>query len=238
MTDPQAVPVTSASRRRDGYDQMDVLSRSMLPIAIALATGIFSLFQWRTEQSRLAATRMSDSVEAVSKQRLAVSQLVQTFVPSLTSERANNRVLALQAIAYVDTALGNQLATALAADSNPQVRAAAVTVRLASEFPFLPHVEQVFGASSPGRIAATRALLANRGWLADTVMTSALLETARRDSANADGLFNTITILESIPPEVQRAKKDEILAFAHRVPPSMQRVRARADALAATVARR
>jgi hypothetical protein len=229
----------NSEARRDRYDRMDVLSRSMLPVAIAVATGIFSMFQWKTEQNRLAATRMSDSVEAVSKQRLAVSQLVQTFVPALTSDKPNDRVLALQAIAYADTALGSQLAAALTSDPDSAVQAAAteVALRVTQQFAALPEVDAVFGPSSAGRIAATRAVLANPQLLSDTTVIATLLQAAHHDSANADGLFNTITILRSTPASVQRAQKDEILAFTRRIPASMPRVRARADTLAAIVSR-
>lgn len=221
MDSSQSVP------RRDGYDRMDILSRSMLPLAIALATGIFSVFQFQTEVRRIAAKQVSDNMEAASKQRLAVSQLVQTFVPSLTSNKPNDRVLALQAIAYADTALGNQLALALTTDPDTSVQKAAGTVQL----------DAVFGSTAAGRIAATRAVLANPQLLSDTSAIATLLQTAHLDSLNGDGLFNTITILRGVPASVQRAQKDEILAFTRRIPPSMPRIRARADTLAAIVSR-
>lgn len=233
--DAAAAPVTDrspAASHRDRYDRMDVLSRSMLPIAIAVATGIFSLFQWRTEQDRQAATRMSDSVEALSKQRLAVSQLVQTFVPSLTSDKPTNRVLALQAIAYVDTALGSQLATALKSDTSAVVRVAATNVRLSA---YLPLVEQVFGPTRPVRVAATDALLADRDALSDTAMVSALLDATQRHADNADGIFNSITLLRAVTPGARQAERDQILAFTRRVPTTWPRIRARADTLAAIV---
>ncbi|HYH79483.1 MAG TPA: hypothetical protein VEX86_06790 [Longimicrobium sp.] len=246
---PTAAEERAAKKERDRYERLDILSKSLLPIAIALATGVFSYWQWQTEQDRqraatemdqrrLAAARVSDSVNAVSQQRLAVSQLVNSFVPSLVSDRATNRILALQAIAYVDTALGNRLATALATDSSAAVSVAAVNVRLAADYPFLPVVEQVFGPTGPSRVSATQALMANRTWMGDTLMVSALLDAAARDPANANGLFNTITILRSVPADVQRARRTEIVAFAGSIPLTLPTVRARADTLRRIVERR
>lgn len=227
-----------AKDKRERFERLDILSRSLLPIAIAVATGVFSYVQWHTDQNRLAASRLSDSTAAVSQQRLAVSQLVNSFVPSLTSEKSTNRILALQAIAYVDTALGNALATALTTDTSAAVRVAAANVQLSATHPFLSEVEQVFGPTGASRIAGTRALLANPAWMADTAMVTALLDAARRDSANANGLFNTITILRTVPAEVQRVKKNDILAFTQRIPATLPTVRARADTLARIVASR
>ncbi|HEX8395645.1 MAG TPA: hypothetical protein VF665_25055 [Longimicrobium sp.] len=217
---------------RDHYERMELLSRSLLPIAIALATGIFSCFRAQTEESRFAAAHVRDSLEAHSKQRIEVSQLVQSFVPSLTSDKPANRIMALRAIAYVDTALGNELALALTEDTSAAVRVAAANVQLAPTYPYLSTIEQVFGPSGPARIAATRQLLADPKLLADTMVVSALLDAAERHPDSSDGHFNAITILRAVPRETQQARRDPILTFTGRIPDTWTRVRARADSLA------
>lgn len=228
-----AVPSAPAPRR-DRLDPLELLSKIMLPLAIAVASGMFSYVKWTTDQQQTRQRRHGDSIAAVAQQRLAVSQMVNTFVPSLTSEKPSERILALQAIAYSDSALGQALSAAVSqADPDSAVRDAATAVRLAPQFPFLADVEQVFAEAPTARIAATRALIST--WKSDTTMVSALLEAAARNPTNADGLFNTITILRSVTPEARDARRQAILQFTDAVPANLTRVRARADTLAQIV---
>jgi hypothetical protein len=217
-------------------DRLSVLPKVIWPIVGAIVGMIFSYAKYR-----------SDLADAAARIRISNAQLVSTFFPVLTGTVGSQRAIALRAIAYADSNLATELSSLLLADADSLVRAAAlVTVlsavgvdgpgvsdsavrRGARQAALRPLVEQMFSPDKATRILATRALAT--AWRHDSALVPVVLSAAEKNASNADGIFNSITVLQLADPSARAAHSaqlDQFITAAKTVGP---KVAVRADSL-------
>lgn len=212
---------------KDAWDRLAALAGILVPAAIALAGHFIAQglkqAEIANESQRIEQTRIA----ADSTTKIAQANLVNTLMKSLTSANAQERKLAVQAVMIAMPEQGILFARTIAeGDESPAVQAAAKT-SIGQRVDSL--ARDLFAADPPTRIAAATELI--QGWREDPAAVTAIVEQARADPANADGVYNSAVVLGSLSPKALVQRNAQVDEFVELTRSSGAKTQAKAQAI-------
>ena len=213
--------------RKDPWDRITALATILIPAAIALAGHFIAqgLKQAEIASEDRRAAQSAALMDANTK--IAQGSLINTLMKSLTSDNPQERRLAVQAVLIALPDQGPALARTIAeTDENKTVQASA-RQSIAQRVDSL--IRDLFAAQAATRVRAAQELVS--GWNSDAAAASALVEYARANLGNENGVYNAIVVLAEFTPEALAPHKPAIRALADAARKLGPKTEARVQAL-------
>jgi hypothetical protein len=195
---------------KDAWDRITSLATILIPGAIALAGHFIGQGIKEAEISSQEKRAAQDRTLARENMRIAQAGLINTLMKSLTSQNAQERKLAVQAVLIALPDEGPTLARTVAqTDEDRNVQAAAkasIDQRLDSL------MQEMFSADAPTRKAAAQQLV--QGWRTDSSAAQAIIAFAMAHATNENGIYNTVVVLADFSAAALSQNRSQVVAFA------------------------
>jgi hypothetical protein len=225
--------MSSAPGGKDIWDRITALATILVPAAIALAGHFIAQGLQRAELANEERRAEQARVQADANTKIAQAGLINTFMRSLTSDNAQERRLAVEAVLIALPDQGPALVRTVARGDADQAVQAAAKSSLSQRVDGL--VRDLFAAQAPVRIAAAQDLVA--GWRNEPPAVAAVLDQALRNADNANGVYNAAVVLAEFTPAALRPNRDGVLRFAEVARRQGPKTEARVAALLARLER-
>jgi hypothetical protein len=181
----------------------------LIPAAIALAGHFIAQGISRAEIASEERQAAQSRIVAEANTRIGQAELLNTFMQSLTSDNANERKIAIDAILIAMPDQGPAIVRGVARyddDESVQEKAeASINDRLSRL------VEALFAAEAAVRQQAAQELI--QGWRTVPELIPALIAYARNHPANENGVYNTVVVFNALGRGPLMAHRDEVMAF-------------------------
>lgn len=217
--------------KKDIWDRLTALATILVPAAIALAGHFISQGLKQAEITSEERRAEQASQNAAANTRIAQANLINTLMKSLTSENANERKLAVQAVLIALPEEGPTLARTIAENDEDATVQAAAQSSLQQRVNTL--IRDLFAPDSRTRIAAAQDLI--QGWRNDPRVVAALIKFAMSNSANENGIYNTVLVLNEFDSPALEPNRDQVLKLVDVAKRAGSKTEARAAALAKKV---
>lgn len=202
--------MADADNKKDAWDRLTALASILVPAAIGL-TGYFisdGLKQAELENEKHRAEQSYAIAEA--NKKIAQASLVKTLIESLTSENPQERKLAVAAVLIGLPEEGPAFVRITAASDND------ASVQSLAKDSLLERVDQLiielFSDNRERRTAAAKEL--TLGFRNEAHVVSALVNYAKENQDNANGIYNTVVVLSEFSLPALKAHEQELLEFA------------------------
>ncbi|HET6231338.1 MAG TPA: hypothetical protein VFE05_14795 [Longimicrobiaceae bacterium] len=195
--------------RKDVWDIFNILASLLIPATIALAG------HWYAEASAKAQTesaaKAADASRAVQAADAKVHQaaLVGTFMEPLLSADPAKKRLAIRAVLIALPDDGPSLVKELSVSDTSVAVQRFAAAELSDRRADL--AEALFDASPAVRRPAGDEIL--RGWRADAQMVADLIAAARRHPRDANGIYNTVSVLSQMDLPAVATHRAEVIPF-------------------------
>lgn len=221
--------MSTASGGKDIWDRITALATILVPAAIALAGHFISQGLQRAEQANEERRAEQARVQADASTKIAQAGLINTFMKSLTSENAQERRLAVEAVLIALPDQGPALVRTVArGDADKAVQQAAqssLSYRVESL------VRGLFADEAAVRVASAQDLV--QGWRNEPPAVAAVVEQALANRDNANGVYNAAVVLAEFTPRALQANREAVLRFAQMARTKGPRTETRVAALLA-----
>ncbi|MEO8336989.1 MAG: hypothetical protein ABI664_18540, partial [bacterium] len=148
-------------------------------------------------------------VIAEANTKIAQASLINTMMKSLTSTNAQERKLAVDAVLIALPEQGPTLVRTIAqSDEDKSVQAAA---RNSLETRVTALIRQLFSTDPRERIGAAQDLVT--GWRNDASVVLELVTFATQNKDNANGVYNSVVVLNEFTLRALQAQRAEVLGF-------------------------
>lgn len=209
------MPVTPS--KKDAWDRLTALAMIFVPAAIALAGHFIA-----------QGLKQAEIGVAQANTKIAQANLINTMMKSLTSPNPQERQLAVEAVLIALPDQGPALARTIAqSDKDKTVQAAA---RSSLEQRVGGLIRDLFSGDAQVRIRAAQDII--QGWRNDPNVALALVEFAAQNMDNANGVFNTVVVLNELSSQALQAHKQEVLQFSAAAKKAGAKTEIKATALA------
>lgn len=199
----------SDAPKKDLWDRLTALATILVPAAIALAGHFIAQGLKQAEISSEERRAEQSHVIAEANTKIAQASLINTMMKSLTSTNAQERKLAVVAVLIALPEQGPTLVQTIAqSDEDKTVQAAA---RTSLETRVNALIRQLFSADAGERISAAQDLV--QGWRNDPAVVLELTTFATQNKGNANGVYNSVVVLNEFTSRALQAQKAEVLKF-------------------------
>jgi hypothetical protein len=217
--------------KKDIWDRLTALATILVPAAIALAGHFIAQGLKQAEISSEERRAEQSHLIAEANTKIAQASLINTMMKSLTSTNAQERKLAVDAVLIALPEQGPTLVRTIAqSDEDKTVQAAA---RQSLETRVTSLVRQLFSTDARERISAAQDLV--QGWRNDPNVVLELVTFAMQNKENANGVYNSVVVLNEFTPRALQAHKAEVLKFVDVAKATGSRTAAVATVLAGRV---
>ena len=217
--------------KKDIWDRLTALATILVPAAIALAGFFVSQGLKQAEISSEERRAEQSHLIAEANTKIAQASLINTMMKSLTSTNPQERKLAVDAVLLALPEQGPTLVRTIAqSDEDKSVQAAA---RQSLETRVTTLIHQLFSDDARERISAAQDLV--QGWRNDSSVVLALITYAIQNKDNANGVYNSVVVLNEFSPRALQAQKAEVLKFIDVAKATGSRTAAMANVLAARI---
>lgn len=221
----------SDAPRKDLWDRLTALATILVPAAIALAGHFIAQGLKQAEISSEERRAEQSHVIAEANTKIAQASLINTMMKSLTSTNPQERKLAVVAVLIALPEQGPILVQTIAqSDEDKTVQAAA---RNSLETRVNTLIRQLFSADPRERISAAQDLV--QGWRNDPSVVLDLTTFAMQNKDNANGVYNSVVVLNEFSLRALQARKAEVLKFVDVAKATGARTAAVANVLAGRV---
>ena len=211
---------TSVDKKKEFW--VNLVSSILVPLAITASGYLFSQAIKTQELDRTQRdVKVRDSVDnlryqeqlkiSLQTQRLENYKFIMPLLDILTSANPNRRVFATRIILQIVPDEGPQLLN-IAKETDPG-QAGAYQATLDKKRQLL--IANIFSSEQPVRTANANELMVN--WYKSADIVKPLLDYARANKNNGDGLFNTLIILQNMSEQVLKITKMDIQSFLDEV---------------------
>jgi hypothetical protein len=198
-----------AANKKDVWDRLTALATILIPAAIALAGHFVAQGLKQAEISSEEKRAEQSRVIAETNTKIAQASLINAMMKSLTSSNPQERKLAVEAVLIALPDQGPVLVRTIAqSDEDKTVQAAA---RNSLEQRVGTLIRELFAADARSRMSAAQDLI--QGWRNEPNVVLALVEFASRNKDNANGVYNTVVVLNEFSPPALQPHKQAILNF-------------------------
>ncbi|MBQ5949080.1 hypothetical protein [Massilia sp. ST3] len=192
------------------WDRVTAIATILIPAAIALAGHLIA--QGLKEAELASEERRAEQSRALmdANTKIAQGNLINTLMKSLTSDNPHERRLAVQAVLIALPDQGPVLARTIAqSDENKEVQASA-RQSIAQRVDTL--IRDLFAPQASARVRAAQELVS--GWRGDAAAAGAIVQYARANPGNENGIFNAIVVLSDFSGEALAPHKPAIRELA------------------------
>jgi hypothetical protein len=214
-------------RKKDRWDKMQILIGLLIPIAVVYAGNRYaqSMKSAELQTQETIAEQQHDVAEV--NARVGQVAIISSFFDALLSDDPSRKKLATEAILIALPKEGPRLVKAVSQiDTSEVVRNFAVDA-LSNRRSDL--VAQLFSESSVTRQEGYSALIS--GWGDDSSLIPELLQYARDDSTNLNGVFNTLVLLSHMQKQALVPHQEDIRVFSFEVEDNGDNTKQRAEKL-------
>ena len=217
--------------KKDVWDRLQAFATILIPAAIALAGHFIAQGLKQAEISSEERRAEQSHLIAEANTKIAQASLINTMMKSLTSANPQERKLAVDAVLIALPEQGPTLVRTIAqSDEDKTVQAAA---RQSLETRVTSLVRQLFSTDARERISAAQDLV--QGWRNDPNVVLELVTFAMQNKENANGVYNSVVVLNEFTPRALQAHKAEVLRFVDVAKATGSRTAAVATVLAGRV---
>ena len=217
--------------KKDVWDRLQAFATILIPAAIALAGHFIAQGLKQAEISGEERRAEQSHLIAEANTKIAQASLINTMMKSLTSTNPQERKLAVDAVLIALPEQGPTLVRTIAqSDEDKTVQAAA---RQSLETRVTSLVRQLFSTDARERISAAQDLV--QGWRNDPNVVLELITFAMQNKDNANGVYNSVVVLNEFTPRALQAHKAEVLRFVDVAKATGSRTAAVATVLAGRV---
>jgi hypothetical protein len=217
--------------KKDVWDRLQAFATILIPAAIALAGHFIAQGLKQAEISSEERRAEQSHLIAEANTKIAQASLINTMMKSLTSANPQERKLAVDAVLIALPEQGPTLVRTIAqSDEDKTVQAAA---RQSLETRVTSLVRQLFSTDARERISAAQDLV--QGWRNDPNVVLELITFAMQNKDNANGVYNSVVVLNEFTPRALQAHKAEVLRFVDVAKATGSRTAAVATVLAGRV---
>jgi len=202
--------MTDNRQQKDIWDRLTALATILVPAAIALAGHFIAQGLKQAELSSEERRAQQSSAIAEANMKIAQAGLINTMMKSLTSQNPQERKLAVEAVLIALPEQGPILVRTIAqSDEDKTVQIAA---KSSLEQRFTTLIRQLFADDARSRIDAASELI--QGWRNEPNAVNVLIEFANQNIDNANGIYNTIVVLNEFSKIALDPHKEKLLKFA------------------------
>lgn len=221
----------SDAPKKDVWDRMQAFATILVPAAIALAGHFIAQGLKQAEISSEERRAEQSHLIAEANTKIAQASLINTMMKSLTSTNAQERKLAVDAVLIALPEQGPTLVRTIAqSDEDKTVQAAA---RQSLETRATALIRQLFSTDARERISAAQDLV--QGWRSDPSVVLELVTFAMQNKDNANGVYNSVVVLNEFSARALQAQRAEVLKFVDVAKATGSRTAAVATVLAGRV---
>jgi hypothetical protein len=221
----------SDAPKKDIWDRLTALATILVPAAIALAGHFIAQGLKQAEISSEERRAEQSHLIAEANTKIAQASLINTMMKSLTSTNAQERKLAVDAVLIALPEQGPTLVRTIAqSDEDKTVQAAA---RQSLETRVTALIRQLFSTDARERISAAQDLI--QGWRNDSSVVRELITFATQNKDNANGVYNSVAVLNEFSPRALQAQRAEVLKFVDVAKATGSKTAAAATVLAGRV---
>ncbi len=213
--------------KKDAWDRLTALATILIPAAIALAGHFIAQGLKQAEISSEEKRAEQSRVIAEANTKIAQANFINTMMKSLTSANPQERKLAVEAVLIALPEQGPVLVRTIAqSDEDKTVQA---TARSSLEQRVSALLRDLFAEDARVRIGAAQDLI--QVWRNDPNVVLALVEFATQNKDNANGVYNTVVVLNEFSLRVLQTHKQEVLKFLEVAKKTGTKTEAKATAL-------
>jgi len=199
---------------KDPWDIVQIIAGLLIPASIAFAGYYYAR---STKQAEIASNEsLANRQELISKTNSRVGQVnvVASFLDSLLSKDPQRQKLAIQAVLIALPDDGPTLVKSLAETGTDQTVTKYANDSLNDRRTTL--VTQLFDDHADVRISAATEMTGG-GWRSDPKIVEVLLNYARANRANNNGIYNTMVVLNGMDLNAMKLLRDQIEQFSREV---------------------
>jgi hypothetical protein len=209
-------------KKKDGWDIFQIVAGLLIPASIAFAGYYYASSMKEAEiasAQELGRAQLKLNEEQTNKQvdiskinaRVGQANTVSSLLNALLSTEPQRRKLAIRLVLIALPEDGPDLVKIVSeSDQDPNVQNYA---KSSIEERRLFLVQQLFQNTPSQRISAADELIS--GWRADPKVVELLLQYARQNMQNSNGVFNTLVVLNGFDLEALRPYRSELESFSH-----------------------
>jgi hypothetical protein len=201
--------VPDTTDRKDVWDRLTALATILVPAAIALAGHFVAQGLQRAQISSSERQAEQSNAIADANTKIAQAGLISTMMKSLTSTNAQERKLAVAAVLIALPEQGPVLARTIAQSDDDE------SVKLAAQASLKQRVNtlirDLFAESAAVRVVAAQNLI--QGWQNEPNAVQTLVEFANQNLTNANGVFNTVIVLNQYSLSALQAHRQLVTEF-------------------------
>jgi len=184
------------------WDQISKIATTLIPAVIAFVG--YLITRQISEAEIVAATENT---------RVSQAELVSKFMPYLNSEKPNERIIAVQGILISLDSLGLQIAsTVLNYDPDSIVQSATQGLLRRSGADLEDLVYNIYDKDRKTRMQSIQLIL--DAWRKDPMLIAKLIDEAKRNPNNINGLINSLYILSELDTQQLEKYRNEVDSVA------------------------
>jgi hypothetical protein len=213
--------------KKDFFDRLTSIATILVPAAIALAGHFIAQGLKQAEISSEERRAEQSHIIAEANTKVAQANLINTMMKSLTSTNPQERKLAVAAVLIALPEQGPVLVRTIAQSDEDKTVQTAASNSLKQRVSVL--IREIYSENARVRIDAAQELI--QGWRNEESVVPALIEFAEHNKDNANGIYNTVVVLNEFTTAALEAHRPQVLSFINSAETTGTKTKAKAMAL-------